>query len=68
VPRAAHRSQARRFARKLREGGDTHGCQAALRPDFLALLKTLKHEDLSTLEAALSDHPLGGLAGGCRVR
>ncbi len=49
------------FDRKLREGGDTHGCQAALRADFMAMWKTLKHEDLPTLEAALSDHPLGGL-------
>jgi hypothetical protein len=49
------------FDRQLRDGGDTHGCQAALRPDFLALMKTLKHEDLPTLEAAMSDHPLAGL-------
>jgi hypothetical protein len=49
------------FDRKLREGGDTHGCQAALRPDFLAMLKTLKHEDILTLETAMSDHPLAGL-------
>lgn len=49
------------FDRKQREGGDTHGCQAALRPDFLAILKPLKHEDIRTLEAAMSDHPLAGL-------
>jgi hypothetical protein len=49
------------FDRKLREGGDTHGCQAALRADFLAVVKPLKHEDLPTLEAAMSDHPLAGL-------
>lgn len=49
------------FDRKLREGGDTHGCQAALRPDFLAMWKAFKHEDLPTLEAAMSDHPLAGL-------
>jgi hypothetical protein len=49
------------FDRKLRDGGDTHGCQAALRPDFLALWKTLKHEDIPALEAAMSDHPLAGL-------
>jgi hypothetical protein len=49
------------FDRKLREGGDTHGCQAALRPDFLAILKALKHEDILTLETAMSDHPLAGL-------
>jgi hypothetical protein len=49
------------FDRKLHEGGDTHGCQAALRPDFLALVKSLKHDDLPTLEAAMSNHPLAGL-------
>jgi len=49
------------FDRKLREDSDTHGCEAALRPDFLAILKTLKHDDLPTLEAAMSDHPLAGL-------
>jgi hypothetical protein len=49
------------FDRKLREGGDTHGCQAALRADFLAIVKPLKRDDLPTLEAALSDHPLAGL-------
>lgn len=49
------------FDRKLREGGDTHGCQTALRADFLAILKTFKREDLPGLEAAMSDHPLAGL-------
>ena len=49
------------FDRKLHEGGDTHGCQAALRPDFVAMFKAFKHEDLPTLEAAMSDHLLGGL-------
>jgi len=49
------------FDRKLREGGDIHGCQAALRPDFLAMWKKFKHEDIPTLEAAMSDHPLAGL-------
>jgi len=49
------------FDRKLRDGGDTHGCAAPLRADFLAVVKTLKHEDLFMLEAAMSDHPLAGL-------
>jgi hypothetical protein len=49
------------FDRKLREDGDTHGCQAALRPDFLAMWKTLKHDDILPLETAMSDHPLAGL-------
>lgn len=49
------------FDRKLREGGDIHGCQAALRPDFLAMWKTFKHEDILALETAMSDHPLAGL-------
>jgi hypothetical protein len=51
------------FDRKWRERGDTHGCQAALRADFLAIVKALKHEDLPTLEAAMSDHLLVGLLG-----
>jgi hypothetical protein len=49
------------FDRKLTEGGDIHGCQTAMRADFLAIMKPLKHEDLRTLEAAMSDHPLAGL-------
>jgi hypothetical protein len=49
------------FDRKLHEGGDTHGCQAALRADFLAIVKPLKRDDLWTLEGAMSDHPLAGL-------
>jgi hypothetical protein len=49
------------FDRKQRDGGDVHGCQTALRADFLALVKTFKHDDLPSLEAAMSDHPLAGL-------
>jgi hypothetical protein len=47
--------------RKMREGGDFKGCQTALRADFLAIVKPLKHDDVHVLNASISDHLLAGL-------
>jgi hypothetical protein len=49
------------FERAFRDSGEVRGCLPALRADGIALLKSLKHDSLTTLREQLSDEPVGGL-------
>ncbi len=49
------------FDQETRGTGNVKGCEAPLRADFQAIFKKIKHDDIETIRAELSDDPLAGL-------